>query len=222
MSKASNPVRERVVIVGAGGFGREVLDIVEALDRAEGPVTFLGFVDDGAVREDLLARRGAEWLGPSSMLPTLDAHYVIGIGNGAVRRRLDEAFLADGCQPTRLIHPLASFGSDVRFGEGIIMAAGSRVTTNIGLGRHVQLHVNSTVGHDSELHDYVSVYPGATVSGNVVLERCVTIGTGANVLPGRRVGEGAHVGAGAVVTADVAPGSIVVGVPARPLGQSTR
>lgn len=222
MSDTSNPVRERVVIVGAGGFGREVLDIVEALNRAGASVTFLGFVDDGDVRDDLLTRRGVAWLGPSSMLPTLETGYVIGIGNGAIRRRLDEAFLAGGCRPTRLIHPLASFGSDVRFGDGIIMAAGSRITTNIGLGRHVQLHVNSTVGHDSELHDYVSVYPGATISGNVVLERGVTIGTGANVLPGCRVGEGAYVGAGAVVTADVAPRSTVVGVPARPLGQSIR
>ncbi len=99
--------------------------------------------------------------------------------------------------------------------EGCILTAGARVTTNITLGRHTQLHVNCTIGHDSVLDDFVSVYPGATVSGNVHLAEGVTIGTGANVLPGVTVGAGAFVGAGAVVTADVEPGVTVVGVPAR-------
>ncbi len=115
---------------------------------------------------------------------------------------------------------MATVGGDNRIGEGCILAAGARVTTNITLGRHVDLHVNSTVGHDSVLDDFASVYPGATVSGNVHLCEGVTIGTGANVLPGVTVGAGAFVGAGAVVIADVEPGVTVAGVPARPTGKT--
>jgi acetyltransferase-like isoleucine patch superfamily enzyme len=76
---------------------------------------------------------------------------------------------------------------------------------------------NATVGHDAVLHDRVTVYPGANVSGSVTLEDDVSVGSNAVVLQGRTVGRGAFVGAGAVVTRDVRPGAVVVGSPARPL-----
>jgi sugar O-acyltransferase (sialic acid O-acetyltransferase NeuD family) len=208
-----------LVLVGAGGFGREVYGILEALIVAGSPVPFAGYVDDMDGDHPLLARLGVPMLGSVATLAGLGgAHsFAIGIGDGAVRQRIDAELVAAGCTPLTLCHPMATIGSDNRIGEGCIVTAGARVTTNITLGRHVDLHVNSTVGHDSVLDDFVSVYPGATVSGNVHLATGVTIGTGANVLPGVTVGEGAFVGAGAVVTTDVAPGVTVAGVPARPM-----
>lgn len=206
-----------VVIIGAGGFGREVLDVIDAINAAGGSLEMLGFADDGPVDEALLLRRRTRLLGPVSAVPSLLAQYVIGIGNGEVRRRIDDALQAAGCHAATLVHPAATVGGDSRIGEGCVLTAGSRVTTNVTLGRHVQLHVNSTVGHDTVIDDYVSVFPGATVSGSVRLGRRVTIGTGANVLPGLTIGDGAFVGAGAVVNKDVEPGVTVVGSPARPL-----
>ena len=204
-----------VVIVGAGGFGREVLDIIEAINAAGGSLVFLGFVDDGEVDHELLRRRGAKLLGPTSALGDIDAGYVIGIGNGDVRRKIAAMLDSVGAAAATLIHPAATIGGDSHLSPGCVVAAGARVTTNVHLGRHTQLHVNSTVGHDSLLHDFVSVYPGATVSGSVTLAEGVTVGTGANVLPGLTVGADAFVGAGAVVTRDVASTSIVVGSPAK-------
>ena len=210
-----------LVIVGAGGFGREVLDVVEAMNVDGADIEFAGYVDDADTSVPLLERRGAPYLGAVERLAdgsTVDpgAGFVIGIGAGHVRRRLDEILTGAGRHPLVLIHPMATVGGDCRIGEGCILTAGARVTTNITLGRHTQLHVNSTIGHDSVLDDFVSVYPGATVSGNVHLGEGVTIGTGANVLPGLTIGAGAFVGAGAVVTSDIEPGVTVAGVPARP------
>lgn len=204
-----------LVIVGAGGFGRECLDIVEALNECGAEIGFVGFLDDSGGDPELLRRRGVGCLGSVADASAHSSRYVIAIGHGAARRRIDAELTTAGLTAPVLVHPQATLGSDCRVGEGTILNAGARATTNITLGRHVQLHANCTVGHDAALDDYVSVYPAATISGSVVLEAGVTVGTGANVLPGVRVGAGSLVGAGAVVIGDVPAGTTVSGVPAR-------
>lgn len=206
-----------VVIIGAGGFGREVLDVIEAINAAGGSLVMLGFLDIGQVDEELLLRRGTTLLPRHSSPRSLGAQYIIGIGDTLSRRRIDQDLQTSGCDANTVIHPAATLGGDNHLGDGCVLTAGSRITNNVRLGRHVHLNLNSTVGHDCVVGDYVSVFPGATVSGNVQIGTGVTVGTGANILPGIMVGDWARIGAGAVVTKDVDPGVTVVGSPARPL-----
>lgn len=222
-----------MVIVGAGGFGREVYDIVLAMNTAGAHLDLLGYVDDGTDSADHLARLGTGRLGSVAELSDADeraawglvadsiaevpAGFVVAIGHGDVRFRIAGGLRDTRLRPLTLVHPMATVGSDNRIGGGCIVAAGARVTSNITLGRHTHLHVNATVGHDSTLGSFVSVFPGATVSGDVHLDDGVIIGTGANVLPGLRIGAGAMIGAGAVVTSDVEPDAVVAGVPAKPV-----
>jgi sugar O-acyltransferase (sialic acid O-acetyltransferase NeuD family) len=210
-----------LVIIGAGGFGREVHDVVEAVNLEEKTAgisrfDFVGFLDDGPVDRDLIADRGP-LLGGIDVLAELplDVEYVIGIGSPTARRRIDE--LAGHRGAATLIHPTATIGEHrMVIGPGAIICSHVSITTNVTLGRHVHLNLNCTVGHDAILGDYVTVNPGATISGNVTLQDGVNIGTGAAVIQGKTVGAGSTIGAGASVVRDIPPGVTAVGVPARP------
>lgn len=199
-----------VVIVGAGGHGREVLQAL----REEGQVEFLGFFDDNQPDPGLLRRVGAEWLGPVERLNDLPAgvQYLIGIGGGRSRCAIDTQ--AGARQAYTLVHPMTSVGSDVELAPGVVVFPFATVTTNIRLGRHTHVGRGAAVGHDSTLENYVSVYPLAAVSGNVHLEAGVTVGTTASIRQGVRVGAHTTVGSGAAVVRDLPGGIVAVGVPA--------
>lgn len=204
-----------LVVVGAGGHGRELLDVVEAVNAQAPTFTFLGFLDDGPGDPERLARRDARVLGPVELLGQLDAVYVVGIGDGAVRRRVAAAADRDGREAAVLVHPAATIGGDVVLSPGVVVCAGARVTTNVRLGQHTHLNVNSVVSHDGRLGDFVTLSPASLTNGTVTLEDEVLLGTSAAVLPGRRVGARTWVGAGAVVTEDLPPDVVASGVPAR-------
>jgi sugar O-acyltransferase (sialic acid O-acetyltransferase NeuD family) len=208
-----------LVVVGAGGHGREVLDVAEAVLAARpGSITLLGVVDDGDGPFALLDQRGVRHRGPVAALRDLEATFALGLGDGGQRLALDSVLREWGRAPCSLVHPLASVGTEVTLGPGTLLAAGSRITTNVVTGRHVHLNINASLSHDCTVDDYVTLNPGAVVAGSVHLGAGCTIGAGAVVRQGLSVGAGATVGAGAAVVADVAPGATVVGVPARPIG----
>ena len=214
------PERDRlcpmnVAIIGAGGFGREVLDVIEALQNAGMDIECVGFVDDGTPDLERLAARGLPLLGPTSLLEHLGAAAVIGIGAPSTKAAIDARLLAWAVPCATLIHPSATVGSLVELGPGTVVTAGARLTTNIRLGRHAQLHVNCTVGHDVVAGDHLTVSPGATIGGEVTIGNGVMLGTNSAVIQGLTIGDGAIVGAGAAVVRDVAPSTTVVGVPAR-------
>jgi sugar O-acyltransferase (sialic acid O-acetyltransferase NeuD family) len=206
----------QLVIVGAGGFGREVLDLVRDINSTSASFDFLGFLDDGEIDASLLRRLGASLLGPTSRLADLESSYVIGIGTPEPRRRIDALARSWGRAAVTLRHPSATIGRDVRIGDGAVIAAGARLTTNIGVGRHAHVNLNCTIGHDTIVGDFATLYAGVHLGGGVVVEEGAALGTGCVILPNVRVGRGAVVGAGAVVVRDVAPDTTVVGTVARP------
>lgn len=200
-----------LVVFGAGGHGRELLDVVAMLPEFE----LLGIIDDAGDSSGHLARRGIPVIGGRDLLAELDAEVALGLGDSARRREIDGLLQEYGRRSPTLLHPTAVLGSDLRIGAGFVAAAGAQVTTNVTIGRHVHLNIGATVSHDCVLEDYVTLSPGCHVSGNVHLGAGVTLGVGAVVRPGVTVGDGTFVGAGAVVVGDLPPAVTAVGVPAR-------
>lgn len=209
-----------IVIIGAGGHGREVLGVVRA---STSPCNFVGFIDDGSAPLAALKRLSAPFLGSLNAARSawrggaleVDS-LVIGIGSGELRRSVEEALPADWSRPV-LIHKNASIDGDVRCAPGVVVFAQATVTSNIDLGRHVHIGRGAAIGHDSSIGDYSTVLPLAAVSGGVTLGEGCTVGSGAVIRQGVKVGDRAFVGAGAVVIRDVPAGVTVVGNPARAL-----
>jgi sugar O-acyltransferase (sialic acid O-acetyltransferase NeuD family) len=206
-----------LVIFGAGGHGRETLDIVEAINARTPTWNFLGFVDDGDPDRERLHRRGTDVIGHSTCLADLDADYVIALGDGGLRRSVHAVLSAYGRAAATLVSPHAILGGDNRFGPGVLVAAGAHVTTNVTIGAHTHLNVGVVVHHDCEIGEFVTISPGAFLNGDVRIGDDAWIGPGAIITRGVSIGSGAVIGAGSVVLGDVPDAERIGGVPARPL-----
>lgn len=209
-----------IVVIGAGGFGRETLDVIEAINRQaeQAPFSIEGVIDTSPSDENLerLRMRRVPYLGDNTVLHQhAGGCAVVAIGAPATRRRVVEDIRGLGFEFPTLIHPLAGVGSKPRIGAGAVICAGVQLSTNVSLGEHVHVNPNATIGHDAQLGDFVSLNPGAIISGDVRLGVETLIGAGAVVLQQLVIGARATVGAAACVVSDVPDNTTVKGIPAR-------
>lgn len=203
----------RIGLCGTGGFAREVA-----------PLAMIQAGADNVQHIDLEPA-----VGELNGLPVVtladapaDAALSIAIADASVRRRVDAEMTAAGRTFVSIVAPTCVFRGPSEIGEGAILCDHVVITANVVIGRHFQANLFSYVAHDCVVGDFVTLAPRVCVNGNTVIEDDVYVGTGAVLKQGTpdrplRIGRGAVIGMGAVVTKDVPAGAVVVGNPARVL-----
>jgi len=208
-----------LIIVGASGFGREVAWLVERLNNTNPTWRLLGFVDDdeSIYGQKINGYRVLGKIGDIKKYP--DAYYVCAVGASRTREKIITRMktLNPDVKFGTVIDPSVQISELVDIGEGTIICAHTIITVNISIGNHVIINLDCTIGHDAVLQDFVTLYPSVNVSGITNIGHCSELGTGMQIIQGKKVGNYSIVGAGAVVVKDIPNRCTAVGSPAKPI-----
>jgi sugar O-acyltransferase (sialic acid O-acetyltransferase NeuD family) len=212
---------QSIVILGAGGFGREVLDIIIAQNKVSKRWKILGFVDEnpelkGKVLNGYPVLGSFDWF---SKIDLKEIRVVCAIGDNISKRKVVEKAKGLGLRFASVVHPSVIMTEFVTLGEGVIICAGCILTNQITIGNHVIINLDVTIGHDSIIEDFCTLSPGVHISGRNKIGEGANVGTGAVTIQGIVIGRWSIIGAGAVVAQDIPDKVVAVGVPAKPIKQ---
>lgn len=211
-----------IVIIGAGGFGREIQWLIERINESltheKTQWNILGYIDD--YKEVGKVVNGYKVLGGIEILQkcTKKLACVCAIGASNTRKNILEKIKSNkNLIFPNLIDPSVIKSDFIIKGIGNVICAGSILTVNITIKDFCIINLDCTLGHDSYMGDYVTVYPSVNISGCVVINSGTEIGTGSHVIQGKKIGENTVIGAGAVVIDDIPSNCIAVGIPCKPV-----
>lgn len=204
-----------LIIIGAGGLGKEVAWIVERINKVNSTWNLLGFIDDD-VKIQGKTINGYKVLGTTNDITAYDnSFFVCAIASSSIRKKIISKFST--LNYATIIDPSIQLSNYIEIGDGSIISLNSTFTVNIHIGNHVIINYDCTIGHDSAINDFCTLYPSVNVSGNTKIYDCCEIGTGTQIIQGLKIGENAIVGAGSVVIKDLPQNCTAVGVPAEPI-----
>jgi sugar O-acyltransferase (sialic acid O-acetyltransferase NeuD family) len=206
---------QRIIIVGAGGFGREVLQWACHAwpDQCSKIAGFLSAhpnkLRGHATNLPIVGH-------PEDFEPQPTDGLLLAIGIPRIRRHVAEQLEARNARFVTLVHPTAIVADTAEIGSGSIICPYAIVSDSVRVGRCVLLNYHASLGHDARVGDFAVLSPYATLGGSARVEQDVFLGLHASVGPGRTVEADSSVAAGSCVLTDIQPGSIVYGVPGKP------
>lgn len=213
--------KKDIVIIGASGFAKEILWLLEENNKIVDEWSILGFIDQSYTTKTE-PTLGYNIVGDDEWLANYEGeiYVVCGVGSGSLRRKIVHQFKdKENIIFPNIISRGAILSDSVKMGKGCIICTNSILTVDICLGSFVTINLACTIGHDAVLEDYITLYPSVNVSGNVHIKSETEIGTGTQIIQGIEVGENTIIGAGAVVVRDLPSNCTAVGNPAKVIKQ---
>ncbi len=205
----------RLIIIGAGGSGREVLEW--ALDSVSANIDWeiYGFLDD-----NLAALKGFNSQYPilgsiDEWQPSSNERFVVSIGAPHVRERIVNVLKAKGARFTSIIHRTAILTRSSIVGDGVVLAPNVVISDHAKISDHVNINISTCIGHDSTIGDFCTISSHCDITGAVKINRGTFIGSSSVFIPGITIGENSYVGAGSVVMNNIKSGAKIFGNPAK-------
>lgn len=207
---------KKIYIVGAGGFGRELLWWIKDINKVAPTWEIVGFLDDDS---HALAAYECDYKIVGSIKdwePKEDEEFALALGSPSLKRKIVDVLKNKGAKFATIIHPTAMLSEFAHCGEGFIMFPYSKLSANSTVGDFVTL-LSSPIGHDTIIGDYSVISGNCNIVRNVVIGKDVFLAAGVSIAQDIHIGDGAYLGIGSVILKDVQPGAVMFGNPARPM-----
>lgn len=213
--------KKNIVIIGASGFAKEVLWLLEENNKITNEWHILGFIDPSYFSNPNPIK-GYNIIGDDRWLLEYEneIYVVCAVGSSALRKKIIQKFVhKDNIIFPNIISSGAILSDSVRMGKGCIICSNSVLTVDISLGNFVTINLDCTIGHDAVLNDFVTVYPSVNISGNVIINSRTEIGTGSQIIQGLTIGERTMIAAGSTVFKNIPSNCTALGNPAKVIMQ---
>lgn len=208
---------KKIVLIGAGGFGREVASIIEVLNSIRPRYELLGFLDDGEQFHEGVIINGYPWLGKKEWILKHkdDVYCTCTIGSASVKAAIQSHLMEKGVKFETIIAYGGYVGPYTEIGPGCVFYGNVIISVNCKIGAGVLLNQSVNIGHDSIIGDYTTIMPSTGISGCCKIGTEVSIGGHAFVIPGKKIGDKATIAAGSIVFSNVKSETTVLGNPAK-------
>lgn len=203
-----------IIIVGASGFGRELVQWIEDINKVDNQWNILGFIDDNLNALDGI-QSDYKIIGRiQDYMPKEGEYLALALAFPEVKKKIVELLKGRGAQFATLIHPTALINKFAEIGEGAIITQRSGLNANSKVGKFTSI-LESAVGHDAVVGDYSTLSGRVNVNGHVTIGDMVYVGCAVSIAPGKKIGKGAKLGIGSIVVSNVKEGATVFGSPAK-------